>query len=29
MTNATVFNAKAWEWNKDLLTIIEMQAVEL
>jgi len=29
MTNATVFDAKAWEWNKDLLTIMEMQAVEL
>ncbi len=24
-----VFNAKAWEWNKDLLTIMEMQAAEL
>jgi hypothetical protein len=29
MTNATVFNAKAWEWNKDSLTIMEMQVVEL
>jgi len=29
MTNATVFDIKAWEWNKDLLTIMEMQAVEL
>jgi hypothetical protein len=29
MTNATVFDAKAWEWNKDSLTIMEMQAVEL
>jgi len=29
MTNATVFNAKAWEWNKDSLTIMEMQAAEL
>jgi hypothetical protein len=26
MTNATVFNA--WEWNKDLLTIMEMQTAE-
>jgi len=29
MMNATVFDAQAWEWNKDLLTIMEMQAVEL
>ncbi len=29
MTNATVFDAKAWEWNKDSLTIMEMQAAEL
>jgi hypothetical protein len=29
MTNATVFDAKAWEWNKDSLTIMEMQATEL
>jgi hypothetical protein len=29
MTNATVFDAKAWEWNKDSLTIMEMQADEL
>jgi hypothetical protein len=29
MTNAMVFDAKAWEWNKDLLTIMEMQAAEL
>jgi tRNA G10 N-methylase Trm11 len=29
MTNAMVFDAKAWEWNKDSLTIMEMQAVEL
>jgi hypothetical protein len=29
MTNATIFDAKAWEWNKDLLMIMEMQAVEL
>jgi len=29
MTNATVFDVKAWEWNKDSLTIMEMQAVEL
>jgi hypothetical protein len=29
MMNATVFDAKAWEWNKDSLTIMEMQAVEL
>jgi len=29
MTNATIFDAKAWEWNKDLLTIMEMQAAEL
>jgi hypothetical protein len=29
MTNATVFDAKAWEWNKDSLMIMEMQAVEL
>jgi hypothetical protein len=24
MTNAMVFDAKAWEWNKDSLTIMEM-----
>ncbi len=29
MTNATVFDAKAWEWNKDSLTFMEMQAAEL
>jgi hypothetical protein len=29
MTNATVFGTKAWEWNKDSLTIMEMQAAEL
>jgi len=29
MTNAMVFDAKAWEWNKDLVTIMEMQAAEL
>jgi hypothetical protein len=29
MMNARVFNAKAWEWNKDSLTIMEMQAAEL
>jgi hypothetical protein len=29
MTNATVFDAKAWEWNKDSLTIMEMQEAEL
>jgi len=29
MTNATVFNAKAWEWNKDSLTIMEIQAAKL
>jgi hypothetical protein len=29
MTNAMVFNTKAWEWNKDSLTIMEMQAAEL
>jgi hypothetical protein len=29
MTNAMVFDAKACEWNKDLLTIMEMQAAEL
>jgi hypothetical protein len=29
MTNATVFDAKAWEWNKDSLMIMEMQATEL
>jgi hypothetical protein len=28
MTNATVFDAKTWEWNKDSLTIMEMQATE-
>ncbi len=29
MTNAMVFDAKTWEWNKDLLTIMEMQVAEL
>jgi hypothetical protein len=29
MMNAMVFDSKAWEWNKDSLTIMEMQAVEL
>jgi hypothetical protein len=29
MTNATVFDAKTWEWNKDSLMIMEMQAAEL
>ncbi len=29
MTNATVFDAKAWEWNKDSLMIMEMQAAKL
>jgi len=29
MTNATVFDAKAWEWNKDSLMIMETQAAEL
>jgi hypothetical protein len=29
MTNAMVFDAKAWEWNKDSLTIMEMQVTEL
>ncbi len=29
MMNATVFDAKTWEWNKDSLTIMEMQVVEL
>jgi hypothetical protein len=29
ITNATVFDAKAWEWNKDLLMIMEMQVAEL
>jgi hypothetical protein len=29
MMNAMVFYAKAWEWNKDSLTIKEMQAAEL
>jgi hypothetical protein len=29
MTNAMVFDAKAWEWNKDSLTIMEIQAAEL
>jgi hypothetical protein len=28
MTNATVFDAKAWEWNKDSLMIMEMQVAE-
>jgi len=29
MTNAMVFDTKAWEWNKDSLTIMEMQSAEL
>jgi hypothetical protein len=29
MTNAMVFDVKAWEWNKDSLTIMGMQAAEL
>jgi hypothetical protein len=29
MMNAMVFDMKTWEWNKDSLTIMEMQAVEL
>ncbi len=29
MTNAMVFDAKTWEWNKDSLTIMEMQTAEL
>jgi len=29
MTNAMVFDAKAWEWNKDSLMIMEMQVAEL
>jgi hypothetical protein len=29
MTNATIFDAKAWEWNKDSLMIMEMHAAEL
>jgi hypothetical protein len=29
MTNAMVFDAKTWEWNKDSLTIMEMQMAEL
>jgi hypothetical protein len=29
MTNATVFDVKAWEWNKDSLTIMEMQSAKL
>jgi len=29
MMNATVFDTKAWEWNKDSLTIIKMQVAEL
>jgi hypothetical protein len=29
MTNATVFDVKAWEWNKDSLMIMEMHMVEL
>jgi tRNA G10 N-methylase Trm11 len=29
MMNAMVFDAKAWEWNKDSLTIMEMHAAEL
>jgi hypothetical protein len=29
MTNVTIFDAKAWEWNKDSLTIMEMQVAEL
>jgi hypothetical protein len=28
MTNAMVFNAKTWEWNKDSLMIMEMQTAE-
>jgi len=29
MMNAMVFDAKTWEWNKDSLTIMEMQVAEL
>jgi hypothetical protein len=29
MMNVMVFDAKAWEWNKDSLTIMEMQVAEL
>jgi hypothetical protein len=29
MANAMVFDAKAWEWNKDSLTIMEIHAAEL
>jgi hypothetical protein len=29
MMNATVFDVKAWEWNKDSLTIMEMQSAKL
>jgi len=29
MMNTTVFDAKAWGWNKDSLTIMELQAAEL
>jgi hypothetical protein len=29
MMNVTVFDVKAWEWNKDSLTIMEMQEAEL
>jgi hypothetical protein len=29
MMNAMVFDAKAWEWNKDSLTIMQMHAAEL
>ncbi len=29
MTNATIFDTKAWEWNKDSMTIMEMQMAEL
>jgi tRNA G10 N-methylase Trm11 len=29
MMNAMIFYTKAWEWNKDSLTIMEMQAAEL
>jgi len=29
MMNVTIFDTKAWEWNKDSLTIMEMQAAKL
>ncbi len=29
MTNVIVFDAKSWEWNKDSMMIMEMQAAEL